>query len=336
VPVLQPVAGLTAPLSNQYGLILYLAQRIPGYDYSEYARELNSAYIHVWEEVSKLGNYYFTNTKTLSVAAAGGARVIDLRYNADGTMNAPLSQRLYQIMRVRCQPPSGGLFQIAAHMFPVENEFVTIEANMQQNPTQTGPYYWSLLGHGSMRFAIPLAQGTNVEIIYSYWPLNLTYLSAGSVTSTGSTVTGSGTNFTQLVQPDFAANLPTAGVVDEEALQCELVCNGNQIYRVMGITSDTVLTTATAISPALGANSVYALATVPEIPREHIRVIASLALAKLFSVAGDDSRVQEWTGIAAANMQMMKDSLIERQQANPPRRQRFQYGISRRNRAFLR
>ena len=91
-----------------------------------------------------------------------------------------------------------------------------------------------------------------------------------------------------------------------------------------------------AIAPVLAGGSQYVLATVPEIPREHIRVIAAVALAKLYSVAGDDQRVQEWTSLSTANMQMMKDSLIERQSNNPPKKQRFQYGVGRRNRAFLR
>ena len=127
----------------------------------------------------------------------------------------------------------------------------------------------------------------------------------------------------------------------QEEIIAELVCNpavttGGQIYRVPKITSDTTLTTATAVAPALTAG-IYALATVPEIPREHIRVIASIALASMYSVAGDDARVSEWTAKSTQNMQMMKDALIERQNMNPARKIRFPGSIAgARNRAFLR
>lgn len=142
-----------------------------------------------------------------------------------------------------------------------------------------------------------------------------------------------------MLQPDFQASQPTSAA--QEELQAELLVGGqvggpNQIYRVSAITSDTALTTQTAIAPMLSAGSTYVLAALPEIPREHIRVIASGSVAKMYSLAGDDSRVSEWTGISTSNMQMMKDSLIERQSNNPPTKQRFPYGIGRRNRAFLR
>lgn len=339
MPVINPTQALASPPSNAWGLVQYVAQRIPGYDFSEYLRELNAAYVHVWEEVSKLGNYYFTNIQTVTVAF-NGLRVLDLQYNANAGLSGAISSRLYQIMRVRCQPPSGGLFQSSYMMHLNDPDFISVEANMVQSPTQTGPYYFVPVGHGSLRTAIPLASGTTIEVTYTYWPIALQYLSNGTVTSAGSSVTGATTTFTQLVPPDFQPTLPatvSAGVApNEEFIQAELICNSNQIYRVATITGDTALTTLNTVAPALAANSPYILATVPEIPREHIRVIASIAIAKMYSVAGDDQRVQEWTAISTSNLQMMKDSLVERQQQQPPRKQRFQYGVSRRNRAFLR
>jgi hypothetical protein len=176
-----------------------------------------------------------------------------------------------------------------------------------------------------------------IEILYTFWPIQLNLQMSngnGTVSSTGTAVTGSGSTFTALLQPDFQAYLPTTAIAQEQ-IQAELVCNNNQIYRVSQINGDTSLATANAIAPALVAGSQYALATLPEIPREHIRVIASVATAKMYSLAADDERSKEWTGIAASNMQMMKDSLIERQSNNPPRKQRFPYGIGRRNRAFF-
>jgi hypothetical protein len=56
----------------------------------------------------------------------------------------------------------------------------------------------------------------------------------------------------------------------------------------------------------------------------------------MYSVDGDDSRSMEWKVVADQNIANMKDSLIERQGQNPPRKQRFPYGVGRRNRAFLR
>jgi hypothetical protein len=162
----------------------------------------------------------------------------------------------------------------------------------------------------------------------------MTFLTQGTVSSSSVNVTGAGTNFTQLVQPDFAINLPLSK--DQEEVLVELVCNGNQIYNVAAIPSDTILSTLVPISPALTAGSAYAVATLPEIPREHIRVIASIATAKMYGIAGDDSRMKEMTAVSEKNLQMMKDSLIERQSQNPPRKGRFPYGIARRNRAFLR
>lgn len=332
MPVVQTLPALLSPPSNAFGLVQYLAQRIPGYDFSEYLRELNSAYIHVWEEITKLRNHYFTNQKTVTVAK--GQNSFDLLFNADGGLSAPLSSRLYQIIRIRVQPPAGGLFQTSLATHFNDPDYLAVAANPASTPTQTGPYYYVMWGRGNLQWAMPLAIGTVLEITYTFWPIALTYQIAGTVSSTGSTVTGSGTAFTSLAQPDFQTALPTTQL--QEEIQAEFICNSSQIYRVATITSDTALTTASTINPVLPSASAYVLATLPEIPREHIRVIAAIALRSMYSVAGDDSRVNEWTAIAAANLQMCKDALIERQGQNPPRKQRFPYGIARRNRAFLR
>lgn len=329
--------AVKSPPTNAFGLVQYLMQRLPGYDPSEYLRELNSAYIHVWEEVSKLKNHYFTNIVTVTVAVA--QHQYDLMWNADAGLSAPISSRLYQITKVRIQPPAGGLFQQCTFMSPNDPDFVALNANMSSSPTQTGPYNIYLSGRNQLNFALPLAVGSTIEITYTFWPISLTYLTNGTLNSSGTAVTGTGTTFTQLVQPDFQADLPN--VQTQEEIIAELVCNpavttGGQIYRVTKITSDTALTTATAIAPALSAG-IYALATVPEIPREHIRVIASIALASMYSVDGDDARVSEWTAKSTQNMQMMKDALIERQNMNPARKIRFPGSIAgARNRAFLR
>jgi hypothetical protein len=337
VPVVATTPALKSPPSNAYGLVQYLQTRLPGYDPSEYLRELNSAYIHVWEEITKLKNNYFTNIVTVTVAKA--QTNYDLMFNADGGLSAPISARLYQITKVRLQPPSGGLFQTSLFMSPNDPDFVSLSAFASPQPTQSGPYYAYLSGRNNINWAMPLAVGTKMEVTYTFWPLALTYLFAGAVSSSGVNVTGVATGFTQLLQPDFQVDKPT--VQGQEEIPAEFICNGQietggQVYRVTTITSDTALTTKTAIAPVLPVTSPYVLAVLPEIPREHIRVVAAIALRSMYSVAGDDARVNEWTAISTNNMQMMKDALIERQGQNPPRKIRFPYGISRRNRAFLR
>lgn len=338
MPVLS-TPNIQSPPTNCFGLVQYLQGRLPGYDPSEYLRELNSAYVHVWEEVTKLKNHYFTNIKTVTTTL--GQFQYDLMFNADGGLSSPVSNRLYQITKIRIQPPSGGLFQPVDLLSPTDPEFTTLAANPAASPSQTGPYKAHLYGRNNINFAIPIAVGTKFEVTYTFWLNALVYRFDGTISNAGTTVTGVGTSFTRLLQPDFQANIPTTQ--QQEEIQAEIIVaqpsftqTTNQIYRVSAIASDTSLTTATAIAPVQPASSSYVLATLPEIPREHIRVIASIALKNMYSVAGDDARVTEWTATAQSNLQMMKDSLVERQSNNPARRQRFPYGIGRRNRAFLR
>src|SRR5215831_7527611 len=98
--------SLFSPPTNAFGLAQYLAQRLPGYDNSEYLRELNSAYVHVWEEITKLKNHYFTNIKTVTTLKVQTG--YDLMFNSDGALSAAVSSRLYQVTRIRVQPPAGG------------------------------------------------------------------------------------------------------------------------------------------------------------------------------------------------------------------------------------
>lgn len=335
MPLAQTI--LSSPPTNAFGLLQYLQQRLPGYDPSEYLREINSAYIHVWEEVTKLKNHYFTNIVQVTVANA--QFTYDLMFNADGGLSAPISARLYQITKIRIRPPAGGLFQSTDSVSPNDPDFISLAANASGTPTISGPYKWHPFGRNNINFALPLAVGTTIEVTYTFWTIALTFLQNGSISSSGTAVTGSGTNFTQLVPPDFQAALPT--VQGQEEVLSELIAStsnaqAGQVYRVKAITNDTALTLLTAPNPALVASTPYVLATVPEIPREHIRVIGAIAMGKMYSVAGDDTRVREWTAIAQSNIQMMKDSLVERQSNTPPRKGRFQYGVGRRNRMFLR
>lgn len=336
MPVLNQTT-LSSPPTNAFGLVQYLQQRLPGYDPSEYLREINSAYIHVWEEISKLKNHYFTNIVTVTVAKAQFQ--YDLMFNADAGLSAAVSQRLYQVTRIRVLPPGGGLYQSTSALTPNSPDFIALSANPSTTPTLSGPYYWYLNGRNQVNFAMPLAVGTTLEVTYTFWPIALTYMNNGTVSSAAAVVTGVSTNFTQIVPPDFQTSLPT--VQGQEEVLTEFIASPvsgfTQSFRVKTITNDTNLTLQTAPNPVLPASTTnWTLSTVPEIPREHIRVIGSIAMTKIYSVDGDDARVAEWSAISMSNMQMMKDSLMERQSNNPPTKQRFPYGIGRRNRMFMR
>lgn len=335
MPVVNVIPQLSSPPTNIFGLYQYLAQRLPGYDISEYVRELNSAYIHVWEEVTKLENNYFTNVSTLTVSTAGTN--FDLQYNSStsGVLSGVLSNRLYQITRIRVLPPSSQLYQNSRALSPNDPDFIGLAANPGSTPAYTGPYYYYMYGRNNICWALPLAVGTQLEFTYTFWPLALTYSYAGTVVSTsGTIITGNGSAFKSLIQPDFYA-VGSPATKQQQEMMVELICNVNQIYNIQSINSDTVLVTQNTVAPALVAGSPYVIATLPEIPREHIRVIASIATAKMYSIDGDDQRVREWTAISEKNIQMMKDSIMARQGQNPPRKQRFPYGIGRRNRGLL-
>lgn len=337
MPVVSVLSLVKSPPTNAFGLVQYLSQRLPGYDPSEHLRELNSAYIHVWEEITKLKDHYFTNISRVTTVTA--AYQYDLMFNADNALSAAVSPRLYQVTKLRFMAPGSTQFATSVALSPNSPDFVEINSASSANPSQSGPYRWYLSGRNQLNMGLPLAVGTVIEVTYTFWPIALTFLSAGVVASTGTAVTGTATNFTNLVQPDFLPYLPNLQA--QEEIQCELICNptvelGGQIYRVTKITSDTALVTKTAVAPALAAGNAYALATLPEIPREHIRVVAALALKNMYSVAGDDQRSGEWTAIYEKNIQMMKDALETRQSNNPAQKIRFPGSLARRNRAWMR
>lgn len=337
MPVVTLLSLVKSPPTNAFGLVQYLSQRLPGYDPSEHLRELNSATIHVWEEITKLKNHYFTNT--VKVTTVLPQYQYDLMFNADSALSAPVSPRLYQVTKIRFLAPGSTQFATSAALTPNHPDFTQINSASSANPSQSGPYRWYLSGRNQLNMGLPLAVGTVIEVTFTFWPISLAILTAGVVSSTGTAVTGTSTNFTNIVQPDFQYALPN--VQGQEEIQAELICNptvelGGQIYRVTKITNDISITTKTAVSPVLATGSPYALATLPEIPREHIRVIASLALKNMYSVAGDDTRSGEWTAIYEKNIQMLKDALEQRQGQTPAQKIRFPGSLARRNNAWMR
>jgi hypothetical protein len=337
MPVVGVLSLVKSPPTNAFGLVQYLSQRLPGYDPSEHLRELNSAYIHVWEEITKLKNHYFTNIVRVTTVTA--QYQYDLMFNADSALSGAVSPRLYQVTKLRFMAPGSTQFSTSRGLSPNDPDFVEINSASSANPSQAGPYRWFLSGRNQLNMGLPLAVGTVIEVTYTFWPIALAILSAGVVSSAANVVTGVSTNFTNLVQPDYQSMLPNLQA--QEEIQAELICNptvelGGQVYRVTKIISDTIINTKTNVGPALAAGSPYALATLPEIPREHIRVVAALALKNMYSVAGDDTRSGEWTAIYEKNIQMMKDALEQRQSNNPATKIRFPGSLARRNQAWMR
>jgi hypothetical protein len=336
MPVLSTTSLSSGP-GNAFGLVQYVQQRCPGYDPSEYLRELNSAYEDVFEEITKLKNSYFSNTKSVTVTKSQFS--YDLMFNADAALSGVLSSRLYQVTRVRIQPQGVGLLQPVTFVSTNSPDYVGLAANPLSTAATTGPYLCYMQGRNNLFFAQPLAIGTVIEVTYTFSIIGLNYSSMGTVSSSGVTVTGNGTLFTNIIGPDNQASLPL--VHAQEEILADLICSpgtsrNSRTYQVATITSDTALTTATAIAPVLGASSPYILAIVPEIPHAHIRVIGSIALAKIYSVDGDDSRMAEWTAIAEKDLQMMKDSLEQRQSQNPPKKGRFPGSLAGRGRTWVR
>jgi len=163
---------------------------------------------------------------------------------------------------------------------------------------------------------------TQIEVIYSFIWLPLTYLFNGTVTvaNNSASVAGTSTSFTQLIGPDFQLGLP--GNDQDTDIGAELIFQNNQTYRVKTITSDTALVTVTNVSPAQTA-ATYQLAMVPDIPEGHHNVIATLATRNFMSTPGNDSRLPFWVAQAEKELNSMRDSVMTRQRQAPATRRRF-------------
>src|SRR5207245_3555416 len=146
-----------------------------------------------------------------------------------------------------------------------------------QNPTPggqtTGPMFHVLYGRDQIKFSRPPVVGTKIEVTFSSEFMPLVTLSAGTITSAGAVLTGTGTKFTQLLGPDFQGDLPGGSFGLE--IEAELIAGGFT-QRVKTVTDDTHLTLFTA-PPAALAGATYTLATVPDIPSPHHRIISTLA-----------------------------------------------------------
>ncbi len=305
-----------------------LKRRVPGYTNGEYLAELNRALNDVFNEIAQLDNYYYTRRVVLTLTAQ--ADVLDLIHNsaANYSPSSPIHPRIYQIQRLRVRPNAQEIW-LPAKPRPLNHP--DLLARSQQDPAVAlpqdfPPYYYTLLGKGMLRFAAPLPAGSQIEIVYSFGELDMAILENGTVSSSGTTVTGTNTTFTHLLPPDLQALLPDGTFNDEQTIEAELVVAGRP-YRVTDIASDTSLTTAVAISPA-ASGSAYALATVPAgVPEVHHDVILDIATRNMLSTPAEDDRFMEWAAIARSAVDQMKNTLLERVKQENPRRIRFPYGV---------
>lgn len=310
---------------NAANILNIVQSRIPGYDQSEYLREINTSYQQAWDKILQLDDSYFTDIKQVVVAQQGSE--FDFLYNSNGNLASTVSNRYFQIDRIRILLP-GDVNWFPAYPRPWNSpDFLQQQQFANQQPYVAPPYYYVLFGKGSAKFGQVFAAGTTMEVIYTFNYLPLTIISDGSVSSSGTTVTGTSTSFTQIIGADFQGGLP--GNDEDTDIGSELVLGGNQTYRVKTITSNTALTTVSTVSPAV-TGAPYQLAMVPDIPEGHHELIATLATRNIaMSPARNWPLYDRMKQLGEEQFESMADSIMTRQRQEPPRRRRFVQSVLR-------
>lgn len=302
---------------NALSLVQLVQRRNPSYDPSEYLSEINAAYKETWDYILQLEDSYFTDVKIVTVTTQ--AAEFDLINNFNGFLNTHVSIRLYQITRIRVLAASANGWASAKPRSWNDDDFLASQQNSPQNAATSGPYYYVPFSKGSVLFAQPIPSGTQLEVTYTFEYMPLALVFNGKVSSSGVTVTGTGTNFTQIVPIDFAAALP--GNDQDTDIGLELVLNSganNQTYRVKAVNGDTSITLISAANPAFsGVN--YNLASVPDIPDGHHNCIATIATRNFMSTPGNDPRFEAWAALAKTELDSMRDSIMVRQRQEPAR-----------------
>jgi hypothetical protein len=302
---------------NALSLVQRVSRRNPTYQQSEYLDEVNAAYKETWDYIVQLADSYFTDQKIVTVTTQ--AAEFEFLTNANGNLNSSVSLRAFQLTRLRILQPGDSQWVPAHPRDWNDSDFLSLQ-QLTPAPVQSTPQYLYIpFAKYSILFARPLPIGTQIEVTYSFIFMPLVILSTGTVSSSGSTVTGTGTNFTQVVTPDFQGALP--GNDQDTDIGLELVLNqgsSNQIYRVKTLASDTSLTTLTAIAPAL-SGSTYNLCSVPDIPDGHHNVISTIATRNFMSTPGNDPRATFWAALAEKELDAMRDSIMIRQRQEPAR-----------------
>lgn len=305
---------------NASSLVGIVQGRIPGYETQEYLRELNTCYQRCWDEILQLDDSYFTDIKVVTVGTQ--AAEFDFLFNSNGNLVATVSNRYFQIDRIRILQQNDNCWVPALPRGWNDPEFLSMQAQTPAQVQITGPYRYSLFAKGSCLFARPLPAGTQIEVTYSFIYVPLTIINNGTVTNSASAVTGTATNFTTILGADYQAGLP--GNDEDTDVGIELILpGGNQTYRVKTVTSNTALTTVNAISPAVTASQ-FSIAIVPDIPEGHHEVIATMATHRMsLTPARDFVLAGAMRDLAKEQMESMKDSIMTRQRQEPPRRRRF-------------
>jgi hypothetical protein len=312
---------------NAASIVARVQRRIPAYDQSEYLDEVNVAYKECWDYITQLEDSYFTEQVTVTVAQQSDT--FDFLYNGNGNLSSAISPRYFQITRIKINQAGDTNWIPALPRNWNDPNVLAYEQNTQQ-PVQTSPpYMYTLYGKGFVKFANPLGVGVQIQVVYTFDFLPLKILSNGTVVASGgsTTVVGGGTNFTQIVGADYQASLP--GIDGDTDVGVELILPSmNLSFRVAKIFSDTQLNTITTLPP-IPVNSSYVLASVPDIPIAHHNVIATIATRNFMSTPGNDSRFTTWAALAEKEIGSMKDSIMQREQQEPPRRGRFPYSLAR-------
>lgn len=309
---------------NLYSIWQRVNRRLPGYDAPELYDEINDAYQECWNYILQLDDSYFTDIKT--VTSSTQAQEFDFLYNSNGNLSSNVSNRYFQIDRIRIMQPGDTVWIPALPRSWNDPEYLALSQSSSPPVSTAAPYRYIPFANGSVKFAQPLPANAQIEIVYTFVFLPLTIVANGTVASSGAAVTGTGTNFTQLLGADYQTGFP--GNDEDTDVGIELILNGNQTYRVKTLTSDTALTTVTSISPAVSGVS-YSLAMVPDIPQGHHDVLATIATRNVMARPGTDPQLPYWTARAKNDIDAMRDSIMTRQRQEPPRRRRFTQSVLR-------
>jgi hypothetical protein len=309
---------------NVQAILNRVNRRLPGYDPSELLDEINDCYQQCWDAICQLDDSYFTDIKTITTATL--ASEFDFLRNGNGALTTVLSNRYFQIDRIRVLQPADTNFIPASPRPWNDPQLLSISQATPQQVQSRPPYLYTLLGKGSAKFGNLFPVGTQFEIVYTFQFLPLTILSNGTISNAGVVVTGTGSNFTQAVAPDFQGALPIAD--DDIDIGLELIVTGAQTYQVKSIASDTSLNTFATITPAAsGAN--YQLAMVPDIPDGYHDVLALMATRNAMATPGSDPRLAYFTAQTQQRFDAMRDGIMTRQRQEPPRRRRFPMSVLR-------
>jgi hypothetical protein len=298
---------------NALSIVARVTRRNPAYVQSEYLDEVNSAYKECWDYITQLEDSYFTDTKILTVITP--AAEFDLLTNPLGNLSSPVSLRAFQISRIRILPPGAVRWSSARPRSWNDDDFLAQSTLTPQINSTADPFLYTIFAKFSLLFAQPLPAGTQIEVVYNFIWMPLVILTNGTVTSSGTTVTGATTTFTQVVPPDYQAALP--GNDQDTDIGLELIDPTGLTYRVRTVTSDTSLTLLNAPVPAF--TNAYTLATVPDIPDGHHDVIATIATRNFMSTPGNDARFPTWAALAEQQKDAMRDTIMQRQRQEPAR-----------------